>query len=87
MEATTATKPSRPRKSYGVKPTRPTPEPMGRYTVTQSAKELGVHRNTITNLFNDGTLKAIDPTAPKGKLRFYGRELLRYWDAETRNLI
>lgn len=69
------------RKRYGISPEPPDVKPNGRYTTAEAAIKLDVHRNTITNLFNAGLLKAIDPTAEK--LRYYGKELMRVWNLKT----
>lgn len=69
------------RKRYGISPEPPDVKPNGRYTTAESARKLGVHRNTITNMFNSGLLRAINPTADK--LRYSGKELMRVWNLKT----
>lgn len=71
------------RKRYGISPEPPDVKPNGRYTTTEAAAKLDTHRNSITNWFNAGLLEAIDPTAEK--LRYYGRELMRFWEWKTAN--
>lgn len=71
----------KPRKSYGISPEPPDVTPNGRYTNGEAAKKLRLHRNTISNLFKAGVLKAIDPTAEK--VRFSGKELRRFWYWKT----
>lgn len=69
------------RQSYGLSPLPPDVSPNGRYSTTQAAAKLGIHRNTLTNAFKAGKIRAIDPTAQK--LHYYGRELSRYWHNQT----
>lgn len=69
------------RKRYGISPEPPDVKPNGRYTTAEAAIKLDVHRNTITNMFKEGLLRAIDPTAEK--LRYYGKELTRVWNLKT----
>ena len=69
------------RKRYGITPEPPDVKPSGRYTTGEAAIKLDVHRNTITNLFNAGLLRAIDPTSEK--LRYTGKELTRFWNWKT----
>lgn len=69
------------RKRYGITPEPPDVKPNGRYNTSEAAMKLGVHRNTITNMFNAGLLRPINPTAVK--LRYYGKELMRIWNLKT----
>lgn len=69
------------RKRYGISPEPPDVKPNGRYTTAEAAQKLDAHRNSITNWFNAGLLKAIDPTADK--LRYTGKELTRFWEWKT----
>lgn len=71
----------KPRKPYGISPEPPDVKPAGRYTTTQAAKKLNLHRNSITNAFKAGLLKAIDPAADK--IRYSGKELRRFWNWKT----
>lgn len=72
---------NKPRKSYGISPEPPDVKPTGRYTTTEAAQRLNLHRNTITNAYKAGILRAIDPGA--AKLRYSGKELRRFWDYKT----
>lgn len=69
------------RKRYGITPEPPNVKPNGRYSTIEAARVLDVHRNTITNLFNAGLLKAINPCA--SKIRYSGKELMRFWLKKT----
>lgn len=71
----------KPRKSYGISPEPPDVNLAGRYTTTEAAAKLHLHRNSITNAYKAGQLRAIDPGATK--LRYSGRELRRYWNWKT----
>lgn len=71
----------RPRKAYGISPEPPDVKPAGRYTTTEAAQRLNLHRNSITNAFKAGLLRAIDPGA--AKVRYSGKELRRYWEWKT----
>lgn len=56
---------------------RPKIEPASRYGVTQAAKLLGVHRNTIRIYCNSGLIQF---TYRVGKRKvIQGKELLRLW--------
>lgn len=84
MEQTAIATPTRrPRKRYGITPEPPDVKPAGRYTTSEAAERLNLHRNTITNLFNAGLLRAIDPNADK--LRYSGKELYRFWEYKTKH--
>lgn len=80
--STTSAQPAqREYRSYGVTPEPPVVAEAGRYGVIETARKLGVHRNTVTKFFNNGHLKPIDPMAPK--LRFSGKEIMRFWRWKT----
>lgn len=71
----------KPRKPYGISPEPPDVSPNGRYTTAEAAEKLQLHRNSITNAFKAGLLRAIDPAA--AKIRYSGRELRRFWNWKT----
>lgn len=71
------------RKHYGISPEPPDVKPNGKYTTMEAAEKLEAHRNSITNWFRAGLLRAIDPTAEK--LRYKGSELTRFWNWKTAN--
>lgn len=50
----------------------------GRYTVSQAARLLGVHRSTIWRWVNDKKLKPIGGDTNVRK-RFLGSDLIRLW--------
>lgn len=63
--------------------TRPNVVLDAKYSVSETAKLLGVHRNTIRNLAND---KKLAFGIRKHNIRqrfFWGREILRFWMAEA----
>lgn len=69
------------RKPYGISPEPPDVKPKGRYTTSEAAEKLNLHRNSIANAFKAGTLRAIDPSATK--VRYSGKELYRFWHWKT----
>lgn len=69
------------RKPYGISPEPPEIKLDGRYTTAEAARKLNLHRNSITNAFKAGHLRAIDPGARK--VRYSGKELRRFWNWKT----
>lgn len=57
---------------------RPKINPESRYSVTQSAKLLGIHRNTIRNYCNSGIIKFSYRIGKRKVIE--GRELMKLWD-------
>lgn len=58
-------------------------DPRGRYTASQAASLLGVHRCTVGRWKRQGL---ISPRYSKvnGRPRYIGADLLRLWECETR---
>ena len=57
---------------------KPKIDPTSRFTVTQSAKILGVHRNTIRTYCNSGLIN-FSYRVGKRKV-ILGKELIKLWD-------
>ena len=55
---------------------------MGRFSVTQAATLLGLHRNSILALANDNVLR-YKISARNGRKYFSGRELKRFWRTQV----
>lgn len=54
----------------------------GRYSVTQTCKFLGVHRNTLRNYTNAGMIKC--GFRRESYRKFYeGKEIIRFWKAQA----
>lgn len=69
------------KRTYGISPEPPDVKLDGRYTTSEAAAKLQLHRNSITKAFKAGQLRAIDPTA--SRLRYSGKELRRFWNWKT----
>ena len=52
-----------------------------RYTITQAAELLGIHRNTLGRYSMQGLIKC-GFRRPTGRKFFTGREILRFWNAQ-----
>jgi DNA-binding transcriptional MerR regulator len=53
----------------------------GRYTVTQTALALGIHRNTLGSYTCQGLIKC-GYRRGTGRKFYEGREILRFWSAK-----
>lgn len=62
-------------------PTRPDVAKAGRYTISESARILGISRTTLYRMIADGEIRV---RIQRKSLRKYvsGEELLRVWDGE-----
>lgn len=58
-------------------PIKPNIDPTGRYTTSQAAAVLCVHRNTLLNWVNSGKLTCL--LSHTGRRVYLGRELMRLW--------
>jgi len=52
-----------------------------RYTITQAAELLGMHRNTLCDYWRRGLIKC-GFRRPTGRKFFTGREIVRFWNAQ-----
>ena len=71
----------KPRKSYGISPVRPNVSMFGRYTISQSAKEIGASVRAVRNWLNAGLISPVNFNA--SSIRITGKELLRFWEWKT----
>lgn len=58
-------------------PDEPQVKPGSRYSINDTAKHLGVCRNTVLNYINRGLLRF--EYAITGRARITGAEILRFW--------
>lgn len=63
-------------------PIQPNANPRGRYSIGDTCKLLGIHRNTLRNYTEQGLIKS--RLRQNGKRSFYlGSEILRFWEVNT----
>ena len=60
--------------------TEPQVSPTGRYSVTETCRVLGIHRNTLRLYTRDGKIKCGFPRHT-GKKFYAGAEILKFWRA------
>ena len=53
----------------------------GRYTVTQTCKHLGIHRNTLRRYTDEGFIKCSFRKESARKV-YLGKEILRFWNSQ-----
>lgn len=58
-------------------------DPRGRYSVTEAARMLGVHRETLRRYRLLGLLPQVRRGLGPGRVRYTGRELIRCWERVT----
>ena len=59
----------------------PKVQPNGRYSVKETAKLLGVHRNTLLKYTNKGTIRCGIRRSTTRKF-YTGMEIIRFWRAQ-----
>lgn len=60
---------------------KPIIDPNGRYSVTEAAKLLGVHRSTVWRWTHDNKLQPLCSKA-NNRNRYSGKDIIRLWQAE-----
>ena len=68
--------------SIMITPERPVLKGTSRYSSSQAAEVLGIHRNTLLKWANEG--KVSFRTARNGRRYYFGLELMRVWREEHR---
>lgn len=58
---------------------RPEVTPAGRYSAAQTARLLGIHRNTLSKYTEQGRILPCIHKAT-GRKYYLGREILRFWE-------
>ncbi|HAH91300.1 helix-turn-helix domain-containing protein [Segatella copri] len=56
---------------------QPNISPTSRYTISETCKLLGIHRNTLRSYVNAGYIKSMQKVHGQ---RFKGSEILRFWN-------
>lgn len=56
---------------------QPNINPTSRYTISETCKLLGIHRNTLRSYVNAGYIKSMQNVHGQ---RFKGSEILRFWN-------
>lgn len=56
---------------------QPNINPTSRYTISETCKLLGIHRNTLRSYVNAGYIKSMQKVNGH---RFKGSEILRFWN-------
>lgn len=59
----------------------PKVSPTGRYTVTQTCEQLGIHRNTLRRYTDEGHIKCCFRRETARKV-YLGKEILRFWNSQ-----
>ncbi|MBF1393919.1 MAG: helix-turn-helix domain-containing protein [Prevotella histicola] len=57
---------------------QPSVKPTGRYSVNDTCKLLGIHRNTLLNHTKAGHIQAMRRKATKSKF-FLGKDITKFW--------
>lgn len=64
-----------------ITPDEPKVAPTGRYSITDTCKMLGIHRNTLRLYTLAGKIKC-GFRRHSGRKFYFGSEILRFWKAE-----
>jgi len=62
---------------------KPDVKPLGRYTATDTAMLLGIHRNTLRLFVMRGEIKPLPVNPNTRSSRFLGSEISKCWESKT----